>query len=134
MKTRRIVIFGGGKGGIRALKALKADERVVAFCDNDSRKQGARLAGRPIVGPLDLANIDFDSILIASQYSESILQQLESMETPYSKIELLAPEILAGKKPGADRLDRWKAILGIQLARIAFAVCRLWKRLKGDPV
>ncbi|WJG10580.1 LicD family protein [Aliiglaciecola sp. LCG003] len=88
---QKIVIFGAGQAGIAANKNLQATYQVVAFCDNDHTKVGSFLEQIPVISPQQLDEIQFDLIMIASEYFEQIRLQLEQQESvPVAKIHILA--------------------------------------------
>lgn len=75
---QNIVIFGAGNAGIAALKNLRAEYQPIAFCDNDVSKAGTELANLPVITPQQLASLEFDLVMIASEYFEQIKLQLEN--------------------------------------------------------
>lgn len=94
----RVIIFGAGIGGKRALRCLRHRCKILAFVDNDSRKHGKRLLGRPIVSPMALESVDFNKVYIASMYSPQICSQLlNDLRIDPSKIESVRQDILAGE-------------------------------------
>lgn len=80
-----VVIFGAGQAGLAAIKNVSADCHIVAICDNDKNKVGEVLEGVEIVAPDTLSELDFEQILVASEYSEQICQQLHAMPDMQSK-------------------------------------------------
>ncbi|WP_438864915.1 LicD family protein [Neptunicella sp.] len=75
----KAVIFGASQAGLAAYHHLKDEYAVIGFCDNDVNKQGQRLAGVMTVAPNELPRIATDYILIASEYAESIENQLQQL-------------------------------------------------------
>jgi FlaA1/EpsC-like NDP-sugar epimerase len=72
----RIVIFGASRGGISAFHYFKRDHDIIAFADNDLKKQGQELMGKPIVAANNLLSLNPDKIVIASLYALQIHRQL----------------------------------------------------------
>ena len=63
---------------------------IKAFCDNDGRKNGTQLLGICVVSPQALSTIDYDLVVIASEYFEQIQHQLETqLAIPKQKIQVL---------------------------------------------
>ena len=76
MNKPRTILFGASKGGERFLRRRGADYEIVAFCDNDPKKQGQTLSGLPILPPARLQDIPHDRIVIASMFGHEIKEQL----------------------------------------------------------
>jgi FlaA1/EpsC-like NDP-sugar epimerase len=94
----RIIIFGAGMGGRNACRFLRHRFKVVAFLDNDTRKHGHRMMGRPIVPPSALSSIRADKVFIASMHSQHIyLQLVKEMKVEPGRIETVHPPILSGE-------------------------------------
>jgi hypothetical protein len=88
---QKIVIFGAGNAGIAALKNLRGEYQPIAFCDNDLTKAGTELAGLRVISPEQLASLEFDLVMIASEYFEQIKFQLENeLRIPWDKINILS--------------------------------------------
>ncbi|MCB1786260.1 MAG: glycosyltransferase [Gammaproteobacteria bacterium] len=123
--SRRIVLFGAGEAGRRALLRLKPGDRVVAVADNDRNKAGSHLCGHPIVSPEQLATIGYDRVVIASMYWREIKTQLVELGCAEQSIEVhdvsrpTAPTVAA---PGSDRERRhaW-AEVGVVVPAADFA-------------
>lgn len=96
----RIVVFGTGLAGRRAVGTLRGWAEPVAFCDNDTRKHGSRLDGLPVVGVADLAGLSWDGILVASKYWPEICRQLLTLGIPAERIDLARPDLVLGTRPG----------------------------------
>lgn len=94
MEKRKIIIFGCGTGGLRAYEALKSKQEVLAFLDNDEKKQGSQFCGHTVYAPTSIPEFEFDTIVVASQYADSICEQLIELNIDESKIELLPQQIL----------------------------------------
>ena len=96
MKQRRIMIFGAGEGGRRALRCLREGVEVICILDNDPRKHGTALDGIQVCRPDRALDPYADQILIASQYSSEIFEQLLDIGVDVTKIEVLDYELLQG--------------------------------------
>lgn len=72
---RRVLIFGAGRTGDRALEFLLSTpngviNQVIGFLDDDPFKHGKRIQGRPVLGPIELIDqvyesVSFDEIVLA---------------------------------------------------------------------
>ncbi len=86
--TKRIVIFGAGEGALITLSALKQNfgesVKIVAFIDDNKRKQGKTIDNVKIHPPADLSYIleqeDIDNVIISAQ-GLSIARKNEITET-----------------------------------------------------
>jgi len=88
-----IVIFGASVYGKRAMYSLDDREyRVVAFIDNNKKKQGTRVAGIPVLAPEEIGRIAFDLVVISvAIYEEDMRIQLASLGVPNHKIAVYQP-------------------------------------------
>ncbi|CCE22439.1 LicD family protein [Methylotuvimicrobium alcaliphilum] len=86
--NNQFVLFGAGKAGeffIQNNPALN----IIAIADNDVERHGASLLGIPIISPKELPKLDFQSIIITSQWVDSIKQQLiAEIEIDENKIQI----------------------------------------------
>lgn len=73
----KVILFGASKGGENYI-ANHPNVDVIAFADNDSAKHGMTLMGRRVIAPTDIVSLDFDSIVITSQWADQISNQLTS--------------------------------------------------------
>ena len=103
----RIVIFGAGLGGKRALNALPPEVTAIAFCDNCPALHGRKICGLPVVDPARLFELDLDYVLIASSYFDEIFDQLIAFGFPIERIEVLDPEVRNGNEESTH--VRWLA-------------------------
>ena len=91
---KRVMVFGAGEGGRRALTHLKGKAEVVCVLDNDTKKHGSDLNGVPICAPARATEADVDQVLIASIHSVAIFDQLLGMGVDVRKIDVLEHEFL----------------------------------------
>lgn len=93
-ENKKIVIFGAGLYGIRALKQY-GEENVAFFLDNSESKQGTLVNGRQVKGLQDiLPQVDQYRIVIATTYAASIENQLQDLGI--SSYEIFEEEKLHG--------------------------------------
>lgn len=79
MTTSRVVVFGAGDAGRKAIAALDASVRVIAIADNDAAKHGRFVLGHEIIAPARIAELAPDSIVVASMYWQEIVAQLAGL-------------------------------------------------------
>lgn len=84
---KKLVLFGAGQGARAYIKQLSATEQVIAVCDNDVTKHGSTFANYPVFGPAQLANLQFDRLVITTQWFQEVRQQLTQQYQ-------IAPELL----------------------------------------
>jgi O-methyltransferase len=74
-----VIIFGAGSGGKQlAMKILNGNSNVevVAYADNDPKLRGTVISDKPVVHPSQIAEIDYDRIIIATMDTHNITKQL----------------------------------------------------------
>ncbi len=83
-KVRNILIWGTAVRGKVTFDLLEDNREIniIAFGDNDIKKQGNKYCGKDIFGVSSLKELyDLDCIIIASQYSTEIYNQLKNIVT-----------------------------------------------------
>jgi hypothetical protein len=81
---KKCIIFGAGFYGKLAFEQMEEAE-VIAFIDNDKKKQGTLFCGKKIMSPEEAAQCVDCHFIIASLYAESMAAQLEQLGiTDYS--------------------------------------------------
>ncbi|TBU99966.1 nucleoside-diphosphate sugar epimerase/dehydratase [Stutzerimonas kirkiae] len=79
LQGKKIVLFGAGRSGEIFLESHR-ELQVLAFADNDPKKQGQALRGIPVIAPADIASTGCDSIVITTVYPPAeILDQLAAL-------------------------------------------------------
>ena len=91
---KNAAIFGCGAAGRQAYLYFRLKYRIVAFLDNDARKQGSRVLGVPVLDPATYDYQQVEHVFIGSMYLDEILVQLLAFAVPSSKIEFVSNEIL----------------------------------------
>lgn len=76
----KVILFGASELGRKAFKLLKNSYNILFFADNDIAKEGKEFCGKSIILPIKLKDIVFDKIIITSQYSSEIANQLYGMQ------------------------------------------------------
>ena len=119
MKLKRVMVFGAGEGGRRALSHLRDKVQVICVLDNDPRKHGTKLEGVPIGAPTRALDPQVDQVLIASIHSVEIFDQLLDLGVDVRKIDVLEHEFLQ---------DFAEFPKGIRNLAVAFGACLLAMR------
>lgn len=84
---KRVLVFGTGTGWQKIKNLLDYKKICIeAFVDNNKSKVGKILEGKKIVSPYEIANYQYDFILIASQFYEEITKQLLDLKVSSDKI------------------------------------------------
>ncbi|MCE2571537.1 glycosyltransferase family 61 protein [Motilimonas eburnea] len=86
-KKPKVFIFGTGAGGVNFFKEHQSKFDVIGFIDNNNDKQGKKIFGRLVYAPEQALSIDFEKIIIASDYYKEIFIQLtQSLKIDEEKI------------------------------------------------
>lgn len=85
----KAVIFGAGEAGLAAYDSLKSDYDIIAFVDNDHAKHHTMINEIVVISADDLLQSAAQKVLIASEYSEQIIKQLEALHITQD-VEVLA--------------------------------------------
>ncbi len=106
----KIVIFGAGKISSALLSLHKAhqdvfDDVIVGIIDNDIDKRGNYLYDYMIYSPDELPNISYDYVVIACNFYEEVVRQLEK-DYSVSLEKILNYTAYKGKKISAYQFRR----------------------------
>lgn len=71
-----VILFGTGKASFIVKSSLKSEVNIVCYCDNDKSKWNTIHEGKKVINPKVISNIEYDYILIASQFNSTIYKQL----------------------------------------------------------
>lgn len=83
----KIVVWGTGSGTRNIGQICRArNVDVVAYVDNNTKRQGQVYCGKEIIGPQQLSDYAFDYIVVASAYYEAIKKQILSLGYAESRI------------------------------------------------
>lgn len=75
-KAEKIVIYGAGSYGRKAFDRYCNHHHIVAFIDIDINKANQQLFGITVHTPSDLYRLEFDTIYVASSFSDEIVSRL----------------------------------------------------------
>lgn len=83
----KILIFGFGKNYKTAKQHNLFDQdEIIAFVDNDEKKQNQLFENKPVISPSQIPGLEFDKIIIASLAYDEIYYQLLSLGMDKNKI------------------------------------------------
>ncbi|HEY9041583.1 MAG TPA: LicD family protein [Rheinheimera sp.] len=93
-----VLLFGASKAGEFFLQQ-NPNLNVIAVLDNDPARQGCQLSGIPVIAPSELQAVQFEQIIITSQWVDAISAQLAAMGVPADKITVPTKQQLKAAKP-----------------------------------
>ena len=100
MKKPKTLLFGAGPGAGFFIDNNLHEREFVGLLDNDETKVGKQIFDLLVYSPKSLAEIDFDEIVITTQWAMSVKSQLiEEFNLPESKIVLPAKNQLKTERP-----------------------------------
>ncbi|GGN93178.1 TylF/MycF/NovP-related O-methyltransferase [Saccharibacillus kuerlensis] len=73
---KKIILCGAGDGGLRAKYSLTQGFEVVAFTDNNPKKQGNTFLGKPIISPSEIKEWDYDYVVVSNIHGDQVIPQL----------------------------------------------------------
>ncbi|TCT14029.1 CDP-glycerol glycerophosphotransferase (TagB/SpsB family) [Natranaerovirga pectinivora] len=84
---KRIIVFGTGSSAEKLLSSLDYSQvQISFFVDNNEKNQYMKFRGYDIFHPKEIIKAKYDYIIIASQYSVEIMQQLLNYNISFNKI------------------------------------------------
>ncbi len=82
----KVILFGAGPSGERALLALQAPYEVLGFCDNNWQKFPGGFCGLPVISPAELPAVECDHVVLATGYACQVREQLLSLGIPAGRL------------------------------------------------
>jgi GT2 family glycosyltransferase/glycosyltransferase involved in cell wall biosynthesis len=83
----KVILFGTGNGAEIVLDMLNTNNvEVIAFVDNNSEKIGTFFDKKPIISPQNIRELEYDYIIIASQFYKEISNDLCVLKIENDKI------------------------------------------------
>lgn len=83
-----VILFGASTAGRNSFHKLNGWCEIIGFCDNDIKKQGEIILGKPIFSPEHLSDMQYDKIIVCSMYENEIIKQLvDDLKISDKKIE-----------------------------------------------
>ncbi len=105
-KALQVVLFGASKAGEFFL-SQNPTLNITAFIDNDPSRHGQKLSGIAVLPPDELLSLDYDQIVITSQWVDAISAQLQQLGVPAEKIVVPAKQQVKATLPFYIA-PRWK--------------------------
>ncbi len=97
-KKIKTILFGAGPGAVNFIANCRAERDFIAFLDNNPDKNGTYYEDLPVYLPKALHELDFDEVVITTQWAEEVKTQLRDDEkVAISKI--VVPKKNQLKKP-----------------------------------
>jgi O-methyltransferase len=84
--NKSVLLFGTGSGLKDVISVLPIGVKVLALCDNDEKKQGATIYGYTVIAPKNVSAYAYDYIIITTQATDAIKNQLTSLGVKSEKI------------------------------------------------
>jgi FlaA1/EpsC-like NDP-sugar epimerase len=113
-KSNKIILFGAGLVGRQVLPKYLERFNVLAIADNDPKKQSGTLSGVDIIHPQQIAQYDYDYLVITSTSIQPILDQVLSLGVAPDKVKQYVDHLAIAKQPFP-----WDAIVFIALSLAA---------------
>ncbi|WP_421348857.1 glycosyltransferase family 61 protein [Aeromonas veronii] len=138
-KKKRVLIFGAGAGGINFFKKNRHNFKIIGFLDNNIKKHGTQLLRHPIYAPAQLGELNFDKVIIASDYYKSIYEQLINEKGVASeKIEIFFYNKFNGRNFLQKSYDFIEVVI-LELACkndsfLSYLSFRLFHFISGEPL
>lgn len=109
----RVGIFGAGAAGLQAWESLAPHPcvDVVAFLDNDRRRQQSRFLGVPVMSPHEIDVDSLDAVVVASVHANEMIAELLDAGVPADRVftvELFRWFLRVGR-PGISALQTMTA-------------------------
>lgn len=82
----KLIVFGTGKTRKVLESAFNDNVQIVAYLDNDKEKWNKTLNEKPILCPNKIKELSYDYVIIASQFNDSIYNQLIGLGVENDKI------------------------------------------------
>lgn len=101
-----VLVFGTGAAAIRFYKKYGQPYRITGFLDNNLQKQGQSFFSKPIYAPSALGSLQFEKIVIASNFFQEIRPQLLALGIPAEKIIIFTQFEYMHSSP-LHNLSRW---------------------------
>ncbi|MFT5923084.1 MAG: hypothetical protein ACI9LE_000057 [Paraglaciecola sp.] len=76
---KKILAWGTGAYYERFRAEIENEYIIIGFIDNNEKKQGDSFYKKTVYAPADIATLNFDMILIFSDYAQDIARQLYVM-------------------------------------------------------
>lgn len=119
LKNKKVIIFGAGKQGERVLSNLcRYGIEVIAFCDNDVKKQNQDIKGIRVVsfeGLLEMNNTNM--MIVISAFERELKEQL-LMSGVHNFISVSQIDFGGGEEYYDEEYFKWQQKMGVFGAKI----------------
>jgi O-methyltransferase len=123
----RILIFGTGSGLGDLLSVLPPEVEIVGLLDNNARKQGTTLHGKPVYAPITALKLEFDRIVVSPRDGSAIRNQLVEMGIPREKVLVFYSAYDAAlRKQVNEDTDAINRDLGIGMHPLSLCTMQMW--------
>lgn len=96
---KRIILYGAGLAGHRALRWMPRSLEVIAVVDDDKAKEGLRFCGHPIIAAHNIPEHNYDKIIITSWlHSHKLFGRLLEIGVPRRDILAFKKECVMSDK------------------------------------
>ena len=82
----RVIIFGLGKIYRDNIHSFPSQDKIVAYMDNNKELYGQCIDGLKVISPMNIADYEYDKVVIMSSYVNEIKQQLLCLGVSEDKI------------------------------------------------
>lgn len=86
IKIYDIVIFGCGSASEKLSRSLNENINILCYLDNNRSMWGKKFNNKLVCNPSEIRNIEYDYIVIASQFNNDIFTQLINYKVSQEKI------------------------------------------------
>lgn len=96
----KTLLFGAGQGSLQVISNLSHRFDFIGYLDNDSKKHGTFFEGLKVYVPSSLTSLEYDKIVISTQWSMSVREQLiEELGVDPEKIVLPEKKVFKNFEP-----------------------------------
>ena len=131
LKKRKVILFGAGKQGQKTLSNLsRYGIKVIAFCDNDAKKQNQRIKDIRVISFEELLEInDTNTMIVISAFERELREQL-LMSGVHNFISVSQIEFGGGEEYYDEEYFKWQQKMGIFGAKMKVSMFQT--HINGD--
>lgn len=97
---KKVILYGAGLGGKRAIKCLPRSFDVIAVADDDQNKVGSFFCGLPVISTSQILQFTYDMVVITSWiHAKKFFDRLMSMSVSPNHIHIFKKDVLLNDKP-----------------------------------
>jgi hypothetical protein len=129
----RILIFGTGSGLGDLLSVLPPNVEIIGLLDNNPKKQGTTIGGKPVHPPSAIASLEFDRIVISPRDGATIRNQLVDMGVPREKVLVFYSTYDAQlRRQVNEDIEALNRDLGVGLHPLSLCTMQMWPVTETD--